>query len=36
LDSIGGHLVYYNGETYDEYIARASEENRSIHSIITE
>lgn len=36
LDTIGGHLVYYNGETYDEYIARASEENRSIHSIITE
>lgn len=36
LDSIASHLVYYNGETYDEYIARISEENRSIHSIITE
>jgi len=36
LDSVGGHMVYYNGETYEENIARFSEDNRSIHSIITE
>jgi hypothetical protein len=34
LDNIGTHLSYYNGETYDEYLARIAEENSSIHDII--
>lgn len=34
LDNIGSHLVYYNGETYQEYLARMAEDNRSIHDII--
>jgi len=34
LDNIGSHLVYYNGETYEEYLARIAESNRSIHDII--
>lgn len=36
LDNVGDTLVYYNGETYEEYVARIAEENRSIHEIITE
>lgn len=36
LDNVGDTLVYYNGETYKEYVARIAEENRSIHEIITE
>lgn len=36
LDNIGEHLVYYNGETYAEYIARLVEDNRSIHDIINQ
>lgn len=34
LDNVGDTLVYYNGETYDEYDARIAEDNRSIHEII--
>ena len=34
LDNIGDTLVYYNGETYEDYIARIAEYNRSIHEII--
>lgn len=34
LDNIGDTLVYYNGETYEDYVARIAEENRSIHEII--
>ncbi len=36
LDNIGDTLVYYNGETYEDYIARIAEDNRSIHDIINE
>lgn len=36
LDNIGEHLRYYNGESYEEYVHRTAEENRSIHDIINE
>ena len=36
LDNIGDHLRYYNGESYEEYVERTAEENRSIHDIIKE
>ena len=36
LDNIASHLVYYNGETYEEYLARVAEDNLSIHQIITQ
>jgi hypothetical protein len=36
LDNIGEHLLYYNGETYEDYLARIAEENKSIHDIILE
>ncbi|WP_304419006.1 hypothetical protein [Muribaculum intestinale] len=36
LDNIGDHLRYYNGESYEEYVQRTAEENRSIHDIIKE
>lgn len=36
LDNIGEHLRYYNGETYEEYVQRTADENRSIHDIIKE
>ncbi len=34
LDNVGETLVFYNGETYEEYLARVAEDNRSIHEII--
>lgn len=36
FDNIGDHLLYYNGETYEEYVARVAEANRSIHDIIND
>lgn len=36
FDNIGDHLLYYNGETYEEYVARIAEANRSIHDIIND
>lgn len=36
LDNIGGHIAYYNGETYAEYVARMAEEDKSIHQTITQ
>lgn len=36
LDNVGEHIAYYNGETYEEYLARIADENRSIHDIINE
>ena len=36
LENIGDTLVYYNGETYGEYLARVAQGNRSVHQIITE
>ncbi len=35
LDNVGEHIIYYNGETYEEYLARTAVANRSIHEIIT-
>lgn len=35
LDNIGEHLLYYNGETSAEYVARVALENESVHNIIT-
>ena len=34
LDNIGDHLLYYNGETAEEYVQRMAEANKSIHDII--
>lgn len=36
FDNIAGHLRYYNGETYEEYVSRVAEENRDIHDIINQ
>ncbi len=36
LDNIGEHIVYYNGETYADYIGRLVEDNISIHEIINQ
>ena len=35
-DNIGEHLYYYNGETYDEYLAAYAEENMDINDYINE
>ena len=34
LDNIAEHLEYYNGETYDEYLANYAEENSDINNSI--
>ena len=34
LENIAEHLVYYNGETYDEYLANYAEENSDINNSI--
>ena len=34
LDNIADHLEYYNGETYDEYLANYAEENSDINNSI--
>ena len=34
LENIAEHLYYYNGETYDEYLARYAEDNSDINSLI--
>ena len=34
LDNIGSHLQYYNGESYDEYVASVALADKSIHDII--
>lgn len=34
LENIAEHLVYYNGETYDEYLAAYAEENQDINNTI--
>ncbi|MBD5243197.1 MAG: hypothetical protein HDS60_03820 [Barnesiella sp.] len=36
LDNIGEHIIYYNGETFEEYAQRMNEADRSIHEIIHE
>lgn len=36
LDNIGGHFVYYNGETYDEYLVDYEEANKSLQEYISE
>lgn len=36
LENIGDHLLYYNGETAEEYVERVAEANKSIHDIITQ
>lgn len=36
LDNVDDHILYFNGETYEEYLARVAEDNRSIHDIINE
>jgi len=35
-ETIGDHLYYYNGETYDEYLAAYAEENMDINDYINE
>ena len=34
LENIAEHLVYYNGETYDEYLAGYAEDNQDINNTI--
>lgn len=34
LENIGDHLLYYNGESYEEYLQRIAESDQSIHDII--
>lgn len=34
IDNIGQHLLYYNGETYDEYLAGYANDNADINDII--
>ena len=34
LENIAEHLEYYNGETYDEYLAEYAEENQDINNTI--
>lgn len=36
LDNVGDYIAAYNGETYEEYLQRVAEANRSIHDIIKE
>lgn len=34
LGNVGEHLLYYNGETYDEYLSNYADENTDINDII--
>lgn len=34
LENIGDHLLYYNGETYDEYLASYANDNMDINDLI--
>ena len=34
LENIGGHLQYFNGETYEEYLQHFDEENMDINDLI--
>ena len=34
LDNIGDHLLYYNGETYEEYLSNYARENADINDLI--
>ena len=34
LENIAEHLEYYNGETYDEYLAGYAEENQDVNNTI--
>ena len=34
LDNIGGHLQYFNGETYEDYLQHFEEENMDINDLI--
>lgn len=36
LDNIDTHLLYYNGETAEEYVQRMADADKSIHDIITQ